>query len=224
VRNRAVMALATVLVTLVPTFAMAQTDLEQSKNLTTCLSGRYPSLCKKQWLTSEEARKAEAAENQENLKTCLTGRYPALCNMNKLSPEEAQQALNAERQDNLKTCLTGRYKTLCKKHLLTDAQRRDVLAAEESNNLRICLAGSYPSLCDKSLLSREELAQTNTAENHAAEAAKQMQPRQPRQRPSASGCEAHHWIQSVFDSGRLIKLEDDSIWQVNGGDAIYSAL
>jgi len=54
--------------------ANAQTDFEKTQNLTTCLSGRYPILCKRQWLTPEELKKVDAAERRHNLGTCLTGR------------------------------------------------------------------------------------------------------------------------------------------------------
>jgi len=41
----------------------AQTDLQRAQNLVTCLSGRYPRLCKREWLAPEELKKAEAAEH-----------------------------------------------------------------------------------------------------------------------------------------------------------------
>jgi hypothetical protein len=40
----------------------------------------------------------------------------------------------------------------------------------------------------------------------------------------SSGCESGHWIDSVSDDGDIIKLEDGSIWEVEAGDAITSAL
>lgn len=206
---------------------MAQTDLERSKNLITCLSGRYPSLCKKQWLGPEESKKVGSAERRENLKTCLTGRYPALCNTSKLSADEAQQALAAEKRENLKTCLTGRYKTICNRHLLSDAELRQVITAEESENLRTCLTGRHPSLCDKSFLTKKQLSQTQAAENRIEEARKQHIGKMPvlRSRGStSSGCESDHWVESVSDTGQIIKLEDGSIWEVDAGDAVDSAL
>lgn len=109
---------------------MAQTNLERSENLATCLSGRYPSLCKKHWLSPGESKKAESAEYRENLNTCLAGRYPTLCKTNKLSAGEAQQVVAAERGENLRTCLTGRYPSLCKKSLLTREQLSQTQAAE----------------------------------------------------------------------------------------------
>jgi len=36
--------------------AYAQTALQRAQNLATCLSGKYPSLCKHEWLTPEEMK------------------------------------------------------------------------------------------------------------------------------------------------------------------------
>lgn len=205
----------------------AQSDFEKSQNLTTCLSGRYPALCKKHWLTADESRKVESAEHRENLKTCLTGIYPALCKRNKLNTDEARQVLAAEKRENLKTCLTGRYKALCKKSLLSDPELNQVLAAEQSENLRTCLTGRYQSLCDKSLLTKDQLSQTQAAEIQAAENRKQYVGKAPSplgRRYSSSSCESGHWVESVSNDGRIVKLEDGSIWEVDAVDAIDSVL
>lgn len=209
--------------------ATAQYDFEKEQNLTTCFSGRYPALCKKHWLSPDEAKKVESAEHRENLRTCLTGRYPALCNRSKLSTEEAQQVLAAEKRENLKTCLTGRYKALCKKSLLSESELKQVLAAEQSENLRTCLTGRYAALCDKSLLTNEQLSQTQAEENRAAENRKQnvgktLVPRGRRYSSSGSGCEPGHWVESVSNDGQIVKLEDGSIWEVDAVDSIDSAL
>ena len=205
----------------------AQSDFEREQNLTTCLSGRYPALCKKHWLSADESKKVEIAERRENLKTCLTGRYPALCNRSKLSADEAQQVLAAEKRENLKTCLTGRYKALCKKNLLTEQELKQVLAAEQSENLRTCLTGRYQSLCDKSILTKEQLSQTQAAESRAGESRKQYVGKTPASRGrrySSSGCESGHWVDSVSNDGQIVKLEDGSIWEVDAVDAIDSSL
>ena len=57
-----------------------------SNNLETCLSGKYPSLCKLHFLTQEEKIQVKNAENLDNLKTCLSGKYQSLCNHKLLSP------------------------------------------------------------------------------------------------------------------------------------------
>ncbi len=205
----------------------AQSDFERAQNVTTCLSGRYPSLCKKHWLSADESKKVEIAERRENLKTCLAGRYPALCNRSKLSTDEAQQVLAAEKRENLETCLAGRYKTICKKTLLTEPELKQVLAAEQSENLRTCLAGRYQSLCDKSILTKQQLSQTHAAESRAGESHKQYVGKAPAprgRRYSSSGCESGHWVDSVSNDGQIVKLEDGSIWEVDAVDAIDSSL
>jgi hypothetical protein len=37
-------------------------------------------------------------------------------------------------------------------------------------------------------------------------------------------CEDGHWIDAVMDDGRLIKLEDGSLWEVDEIDTLDSAL
>ena len=71
-----VIAMLSCLLAVAPRLASAQTDLQRAQNLATCLTGRYPLLCKREWLTAEEARKADSAERRENLRVCLTGKYP----------------------------------------------------------------------------------------------------------------------------------------------------
>jgi hypothetical protein len=219
------------LIALVALFAAgrteAQTDLERAQNLTTCLGGRYPILCKRGWLSADESRKVEVAERRENLKTCLTGRYPTLCNKSKLSPEDAPQVVSAERRENLKTCLTGRYKVLRKRSLLSESEGRQALAAELAVNLQTCLTGRYQSLCEKSRLNKEQLAQTQAAEADLAKGRKQGVTKAGvirNLRPSSAGCESGHWVESVSNDGQIVKLEDGSIWEVDSVDAIDSAL
>lgn len=206
--------------------ALAQSDVDRAQNLATCLSGRYPSLCKKHWLSIEETRKAESAERGENLKTCLTGRYPSLCKRDKLTAEEAQRVNLAERAENLKTCMSGRYKSLCKKNLLTEMELKQVLQAERGENLRTCLSGNYPSLCNKSELTQQELSQVQAAEQRVAASQKSFAGSVPvrGRRVRSSGCESGHWIDSVSAEGEIVKLEDGSIWQVDAIDTIDSAL
>jgi len=206
---------------------MAASDSEKAQNLATCLTGRYPTLCKRGMLSADEARIVDGAEHRENLKTCLAGRYSALCNRGKLTPNEAQQVLVAEKRENLKTCLTGRYKALCRKDLLSDAELKQVTSAELAENARTCLDGRYPSLCDKSQLTKEQFSQAEEAESRAAMNRQRFANRSyvPRARRfSASGCESGHWVDSVSDDGQIVKLEDQSIWQIDAGDAIDSAL
>lgn len=226
-RQTIILILVTTLAAVASPSVVAQSDFERAQNLTTCLNGRYPVLCKKHLLSADESKKVESAERRENLKTCLTGRYPALCNRTKLNTDEDQQVLAAEKRENLKTCLTGRYKALCKKNLLSEPELKQVLAAEQSENLRACLVGRFPSLCDKSVLTKEQLSQTQAAENRADESRKQYVGKIPvprGRRYSSSGCESGHWVDTVSNDGQIVKLEDGSIWEVDAVDAIDSAL
>jgi len=207
--------------------SFAQTDLKKGQNLATCLAGRYPNLCKRQWLSAEELEKVEFAEHRENLKTCLIGRYPNLCKRSKLNSAELQQVIAAEKRENLKICLVGRYKNLCKKQLLTQDELKQVLAAERAENQKICQDGRYPSLCDRSLLTPEQLSQARAAESRSAQARREYAAKAPpvrTRRSGYAGCESGHWVESVSDDGQIVKLEDGSIWQVNAVDAIDSML
>ena len=207
-------------------FAFGQTDLQRAQNLATCLTGKHPILCKRQWLTSEESQKVAAAERQENLRICLTGKYPILCRRDKLSPEETERTAAAERSENRRICLTGRYPILCKKNLLTEPELKEVLVAERAENLRVCLTGLYPQLCNKSRLTQEELSRVAAAERQAGEMKGQRAgpARRGSGRVGSAGCEAGHWIESVAAEGRIIKLEDGSIWEVDAVDVVYSMI
>lgn len=114
--------------------ATAQSEYEKSRNLTTCLDGRYPSLCKKQWLTEAEVSSADSAVRRANLSNCLDGRYPSLCKKGLLQGSELAQVQAAEKRENLKNCLDGRYPSLCKKGLLESAELTQVQAAESRAN------------------------------------------------------------------------------------------
>jgi len=206
--------------------ATAQSEYEKSRNLTTCLDGRYPSLCKKQWLNEGEAASADAAARRANLSTCLDGRYPSLCKKGLLTSAESEQAQGAEKRENLKTCLTGKYKSLCKKYLLSEAELSLVKTAEGSDNLRTCLTGLFPSLCNKALLTASQLSQTQVAESQAKQRRMQYDStasKRTRQR-GTSECESGHWVDSVSDDGGIVKLEDGSIWKVDSGDTVDSML
>ena len=101
-----------------------------NENLKTCLDGNYPTLCKKNLLTSSELASVIAAEKRENIKTCLDGNYPTLCKKNLLTSSELASVIAAEKRENIKTCLDGNYPTLCKKNLLTSSELKQVNAAE----------------------------------------------------------------------------------------------
>ncbi len=224
---RAILIAAGIVLGLANLDAVAQTDLQRAQNLATCLAGRYPNLCKRQWLSADELGKVEISERRENLKTCLVGRYPNLCNRSKLTSDELQQVIAAEKRENLKTCLVGRYKNLCKKQLLTQEELKQVLAAERAENLKTCLAGRYLNLCDRSLLTAEQLTQAQAAESRSAQTRREYAAKAPpvrTRRFGNSGCESGHWVQSVSGNGEIVQLEDGSIWQVDAVDAIDTML
>ena len=130
--------------------AQAQSEYEKQQNLSSCLSGRYPILCKRHWLTAEQLKSADAAERQQNLITCLTGKYPTLCKRERLAQDELRQVIAAEKRANLQTCMNARYKALCKKELLTEDELRRVLLAESAEaerqaaqNRRQCATGHW---------------------------------------------------------------------------------
>jgi hypothetical protein len=200
-----------------------QTDLQKAQNLATCLSGRFPTLCKTEWLSLADRQKAALAVRRENLKTCLSGRYPTLCNKAELSPEEKREVDAAEKRENLRTCLTGRYPTLCARALLSEAELAQVLEAERTENLRTCLTGRFPSLCNHSLLTPTQDAQARSAERQAGQEATARRPKAAR-RSGPSGCESGHWVESVSDDGGIVKLEDGSVWEVDAADTVDSAL
>ena len=101
-------------------------------NLETCLSGLYPSLCKRDLLSAEERVRADAAERRENLKTCLAGTYASLCKHALLSPEERLKVAEAERLANLNTCLAGQYQSLCDHSKLSSEELSRVRQAERN--------------------------------------------------------------------------------------------
>jgi hypothetical protein len=211
--------------------AYAQADSARV-NLSMCLSGKYPPLCRKNLLSPDELRQAGEAERRENLRTCMTGRYSALCKKEWLTPEQAREVDSRERQENLRTCLTGRYPTLCKQHLLTPIQKLEVQRAQNAENRKTCLSGRYPALCNREQLSDQERSLVPQAERAAAPPRSYATPASPapaRIRPArraryASGCESGHWVESVSDNGEIVKLEDGTVWQVDAGDTVDSSL
>lgn len=200
----------------------AQTSAD--RNLSTCLSGKYPSLCDYTRLTQDQAAEARAAEARENLKTCLTGRYPTLCRHSLLSAAQARQVQAAERAENLRTCLTGRYPSLCKTDLLTPDELTNVRQAEKAENLKTCLSGRYVSLCNHALLTPEQKRAVEAAERDVSSARPVPAPRMPPTASRSTDCESGHWISAIDDGGRIIKLEDGTYWQVDSLDTITTAL
>jgi len=196
---------------------------EKQRNLETCLSGKYPALCNHSLLTFDQLQQVTAAEKRENLRVCVTGRYRALCDHSKLSAEEALLVRQAERSENLKICKTGKYVALCNHGLLSSDELSEVQAAERAENLRICMDGRYTPLCNHALLTAEQATVVAAAEARAAS----TRPRAPVPHGTGSrskGCESGHWIDSVAGDGKIIKLEDGSMWEVDDVDTVTTSI
>lgn len=155
----------------------------------------------------------------------MTGRFPSLCDRSKLSSAERQAVQEAEKGENLRICMTGRYPSLCNRSLLSPTEASQVASAERNENLRICMDGRYPSLCNKTWLSPEQRKAVATREapaggtkTHALNAGGLGG------RPRSGDCESGHWIESVSGNGKVVKLEDGSLWQVSDLDVITSSL
>jgi len=193
-------------------------------NLKVCLDGRYPALCNRGQLSSSQVKATEVAEAKANLQVCMTGKYPTLCNRALLSDNESHRVEAAERRENLSVCLSGKYPTLCNHALLSEDERKRVIQSERRENLNVCLTGSYPALCRHELLSADEVVRARKAEQSAARSVTARSSAQRRTFKGRSGCEAGHWVDSVMDDGKIVKLEDGSVWEVDAVDAIDSML
>ena len=49
-------------------------------------------------------------------------------------------------------------------------------------------------------------------------------PKQSKAPQNSGGCEDGHWIQSIAANGKIIELEDGSIWQVDDVDTVTSSI
>ncbi|WP_199026603.1 hypothetical protein [Ralstonia sp. ASV6] len=141
--------------------ASAQTD----HNLATCLSGKYPSLCRHEQLSPEQLDAARRAELIQNYAKCLDGRYPALCRHEDLTADQAAAVDEAERRANYATCIQGKYLALCDHRRLTPMQRIEVDRAEREENLRVCLQGRYIALCRHQDLTPDQANAVREAEH-----------------------------------------------------------
>lgn len=196
----------------------------RDRNLETCMSGRYPALCNYARLTPDQLRQVRAAELRENFRVCLTGKYPALCNHSKLTSEQAIQVREAERAENFRVCSLGKYPALCRHELLSATELTQVRAAERSENVRVCMDGRYPGLCNSSLLTPEQARGVAAAEAKAAFARPPKSPRAKQRSPSIGNCEAGHWIEAVEGNGKIIKLEDGSLWKVEEIEIVTTSI
>jgi hypothetical protein len=137
------------------------------ENFKTCISGDYPSLCKHELLTNEEAAQVAIADKSVNLRTCISGNYPSLCRHDLLNNKEAAEVAVAEKAANFQTCISGQYPSLCRRNLLDREEAVRVQVAEKRENYNTCIVGTYSLLCDHSMLSGEEAAKVANAEQQA---------------------------------------------------------
>jgi hypothetical protein len=200
------------------------TQQSSEQNLQTCLSGKYPALCDYSRLTPEQVREAQAAELRENLRVCITGKYPALCKHSKLTPEQAALVQEVERAENLRVCSSGKYPALCRHDLLSLQELTQVRNAERAENLRVCMDGRYPALCNRSLLTPKQAKDTVEAEAKAISSRPGEVPTADTRRPRVGDCESGHWIEAVEGDGKIIKLEDGSLWEVNDVDTVTTSI
>jgi hypothetical protein len=203
-----------------PSYAQQGRD----RNLETCMSGKYPALCNYSRLTPDQLRQVRSAELRENLRVCLTGKYPALCTHSKLTSEQATQVREAERAENLRVCSSGKYPALCLHELLSTTELPQVRAAERSENLRVCMDGRYLGLCNRSLLTPEQARDVAAAEAKVAASRPPSSLRATQRRTSVGDCESGHWIEAVEGDGKIIKLEDGSLWEVNDIDVVTTSI
>ncbi|SAL57966.1 MULTISPECIES: hypothetical protein [Burkholderiaceae] len=134
-------------------------------NLSNCLSGQYPALCRHDLLTPDQALAAKKAEYAHNLTQCLDGHYPALCRHEWLTSDQGASVDSAERRANFDTCIQGRYVALCNHAKLTPEQQQQVSMAEHRENLQVCRTGQYVALCRHQDLTAEEASVVRSAEH-----------------------------------------------------------
>ena len=139
-------------------------DPADARNLSLCLSGDYPTLCKHQLLTSEQAQRVEQVELAKHYQMCASGNYPSLCKYNRLTADQAKVVEQSELRENYKVCISGDYPSLCKHGKLTIEQARLVEQAELDKNYRTCVSGDYPSLCAHQKLTADQAARVQQAE------------------------------------------------------------
>jgi hypothetical protein len=218
---------ATVLMLL--SLAVSKTSLAaQDNNLRTCVDGRYPTLCDHSALSADQRKVVAEAEHHANLWMCMDGRYRTLCDHSHLTADEAERVRQAERVANLKMCIDGRYPSLCRHELLSSSETEQVNKAEAAANMKICLDGRYPTLCNHALLSDPENEAVGKAEAVAAAAAKKDAPKTPISLRGAAAagrrCEDGHSLSAVEGDGKILKLDDGTIWEVDDSDSVTSSV
>jgi len=159
-----------------------------------------------------------------NLQTCLSGKYPPLCHHKTLSSEQLKQVLAAENRENLRLCVIGKYPALCDHTRLTPDQAASVKEAERLENFTICSSGHYPALCNHSLLTSDQANTVSAAEAKFASSRTSSTVTAPTRERKPGGCVSGLSIESVEGDGKIIKLDDGSMWEVDDADTVDTAL
>jgi hypothetical protein len=70
----------------------------------------------------------------------------------------------------------------------------------------------------------QQLSRTTTTDSRAQHIPYNAGSRVRYQTFRSSDCESGHWVESVTSDGEIVKLEDGSVWQIESGDEIDTAL
>ena len=159
-----------------------------------------------------------------NLQTCLSGKYPALCDHKTLSSEQAEQVRAAENHENLRLCMIGKYPALCDHTRLTPDQAASVKEVERVENFAICSSGRYSALCNHSLLTSDQANTVSAAEAKVASSRPSPTVTAPTRKTKPGGCVSGLSVESVEGDGKIIKLDDGSMWEVDDVDTVDTAL
>jgi len=125
---------------------------------------------------------------------------------------------------NLQTCLSGKYPALCDHSTLSSEQAKEARAAENRENLQLCLIGKYPVLCNHVLLTSEQAKAVSAAEAKVASSRTSRTVAAPTPKTKSKGCVSGLSIESVEGDGKVIKLDDGSMWEVDDVDTMDTAL
>lgn len=91
-------------------------------------------------------------------------------------------------------------------------EAKDLASSWSANHLN----GATMPVHSRAFLATQPLSNVNPLpQRHSTESA---------QPAKTKGCESGHWVDSVLSDGEIVKLEDGSIWRVEGADTVDSSL
>ena len=70
------------------------------------------------------------------------------------------------------------------------------------------------------MLTLDQAKEVAAAEAKASSSRPPKRPRPEQREARVGGCESGHWIEAVEGGGKIIKLEDGSLWQVDDVDIV----